>query len=238
MDQPPPMPTRVRQLAARLIEVVGRELAVEYIANGRWQITISDDRVQAVLMLRQTPLGRIRLRGTSLTIDGKLLRLPRGAERLAQIFDDPDSALQAGTPAEQTLPPEHPIHHAPPVVRHHFYSLLMRMRRAKEGVKLDVNECEHGWTLTIDVEGDGLKKTSLRLNYTQRRHWGFDPQRPLDLWIDGEDRTDDTRGDMTKALRMLMRGPEAPTSTPAINGPASSQRSNAVETRRATVRRT
>lgn len=218
----PSTPPLVQEMLDELTNA-GLDPQVEQRHARFWRITVTSDRVTVTVDFRRNPAGQLKWAGSTLTVDGEDRPLARDAAHLADIFHDPDA--QTAAPA---MPPAAPVAAAPPAVQHQYRVLVAKCGQGM----VSLGRQGHDWLIGLDNDDAATRIRFSRLGGTQKkRYW----MSGIVLVIGGVDYTRQVGNDLSEALRLLGGAgqPEAPQSTgaPDTHGP----RSNAVETRRATV---
>jgi hypothetical protein len=226
-------PRVVHEYAARVLESVGQAPLIERVGTSRWRLTVANDRVCGTLDFKLSSGGRCVWAASALVVDGKRQEQPaEDLDHFGRIFRDPSNELdrRERAPAPMGEPISvRPVEEAPSAVREIYAALVNRLG---DKATVQVGADAHFWTLQVEA---GV--AVLRLNYR------LDPDdgscgngTPIQLVIDGQDRSDEVGDGIERALAMMLRPEVAPTNAPppvnAIAGPA---RSNSVEVRRATV---
>ncbi len=224
------VPKIVTEWIDRIQEATGYGSTVERINDRKWRLTTEGGRVRLTIDFVNPGSGKVRRRGSTLAVDGVQRELAEDFDHLVQIFKDPDGDGQSAegsrspeSPEVLEMPPWRSPDEAPLAVRASYDSLVRAAGDAAE-----IGERDGRWMV-------GLRRDDrvIRLVFTRvKKMWGLDR---LQLILDGVDRSQEARGDLAKAL-MLMNGESPSISGEKVIGtPSASARSNAVETRRATV---
>ena len=218
-------PRIVADMARKLHRDTGREPDVVMLPGRLWRLTLENERVHLTVDYRsRRPGGSTRWAGSTLTVDGESRPLAQNYEHFVEIFRNPGMKGELAP-----IPPGGDITEAPAVVRG-FYEKNQRagiydLRAGFDGDR---------WVIGLDHPRGGLRFT-FRCGLNGK--WGADPAAPMQVVIDGIDRTAETAGDLENALALL-GGHPSEDSAPAGGLVASAQassRANSVEVRRATV---
>ncbi len=222
------LPTIVSEVVAELHQKLGIRPDVEQLSGGRWRVMVANSRVCATAVFRRSSGGRTHRTAATLTVDSCSRELAADDDHLVEIFNYPDGKKAAGI---EPMPPACSLDAAPVLVKHQYHIIHSRV-----GDKWDVRLGRSGNQYTVGMESD---KGVLRLHFRRSRgkHWAFDPKRPIQVIIDGEDRSKEIKGSVGRAVALFIEtsAGESSPAKPSINTPAAPARSNSVATRRATV---
>ncbi|WP_431881711.1 hypothetical protein [Micromonospora chalcea] len=227
------VPPAVQEELDEIVHATGGRGEIERRADRRYRIIVSNDRCRVTVDLKMTGPGRWGWGGSTLTVDGQQHPLVPGTHELGRLFRDPDGYDAAEAPPEgelDAMPPAREPGEAPVIVAQQFRTLHDRLG---EGAEVTLGAEGDVWVIGVDGPRGGIR---LRYREQRRDRWGMDQQRPLQIVVDGLDRTAEAKGDLAKALALMgeQRGDSA-TNPPPVDRPSSASRSNAVETRRSTV---
>lgn len=223
----PPTPKYVRRGVADLKRAIGVEPTIEF-NDGRWLLVVNGERAKLTWEFRYLSTGRLQYnKAPMLTVDGKTRKLEATDDRtyLRSLFNPPQETSSGAT--------EVLVKHAPAIVQHNYWAIANYF--ASRGVEAVVRVTQQDHLYSINLE---METKSLRMRFSRNAgRWNYDPERPIQLIVDGEDRSADVAGNLAKALAALCGTPGPPASggPPAIGGPSSPARNNSVETRRSTV---
>lgn len=219
----PPQPKYVRRGIAHLQRVLGVDPIVEF-SKERWLLSVQGERAVLTWEFRYLSTGKLQYnKPMMLTINGETRPLAPGDD-IRSLLNPPQAIPLGGT--------EVPVKNAPAVVQHNYWAIVNYLRsRDLEGV-VRLTTQDGVYTLGLETEAK-----SLRMRFRQSMgRWSSDPELPIQLIIDGEDRTGDAGGNLAKALASMCGTPNPPASgPPGIGGSVGPARNNSVETRRSTV---
>lgn len=236
-------PAAVTATVEAITRHTGRTPAVERLRHNKWQLALTDGRVEVTMRFKRFSVGgRTRSVFSSITVDGKKHGDYCCAECLADLLDK--AAPGAAPAVPDPMPPAAPVEQAPVLVQQWFRTMhaVLTKHNAKHDTQLvaEIGSAEDGrWVAGIEFPRGSLRlyfrRTSIRRGATSWA-WGLDRE-ALQLIIDGFDRTKDTAGDLDKALELLMGS--APGTRPAAPGsigrPSDAKAVNSVQVRRSTV---
>lgn len=216
-----------------LERLTGTRPTVGRPATNRWRIEMRNPRVFAYADFKISPGGRCVQAGTALHIDGERVENANGYAHFARIFtaDDPWSEVQEKViepiPIGDPIEPIN-VEDAPPAVRAGYTDLV---RGLPAGTEVTVGMGNgYYWSVTAQV---GV--ATIRLNFYNGKPVKLSSRTPIQIMVAGVDRTSEIQGRLDRALAMMTGQPgEQISATPTI-GASPAARSNAVETRRATV---
>lgn len=219
-------PKKVREMydyAAR----AGFSPQVTGVPGGDWEVFVEGSRIRASAFYSHRN-GRTRQTGSRLTVDGELHRSAHDMNDLRQIWDKYENGAPPPALAEIEDPGETPV---PRGIQEAVE--LVRKRLGDQGeVRAGLSGSD--WVIGIGLPGtaDGMRIFAVNVH----GDWKVDMSR-LQLVIDGEDRSHEAGGDLTKALTLLSGAstPEAaaPPSSPFRKSPA--KRDTGVEMRKGNV---
>lgn len=222
---PETKPRIVAGMAAKLHRDTGHKPEVVMLPGKLWRLTLENDQVRLTINYRsRKPGGSTRWAGSTLTVDGESRPLAENYDHFVEIFRNPGMKGELAP-----IPPGGDITEAPAVVRA-FYE-----RNQRAGIYELRAGCDGDrWVIGLDHPRGGFR-------FTFRRgldgKWRVDPAAPMQVIVDGADRTAETAGDLEKAFALLgghLGEDGAPAGGPVAAAQASS-RANSVEVRRATV---
>jgi hypothetical protein len=197
-----------------------------------WRVSLDTGHVQLVIDFKAR-LGKTRFASSTLTVNGKPHRLARGPQDLRQIIQKTEVTSHVKRPVTaEPVPLNGSLEEAPTTVVSLCKSLALKLQDV-DGVTLRAGRDQHRWVIGVDSS-----RSELRVFFTrQRRQWGLDGRRPLQVIIDGKDRSAEASGDLSKAMLMLSYSEPSEPPSGAVSSVVghTSARSNSVETRRATV---
>ncbi|MFC9436887.1 hypothetical protein [Nocardia sp. NPDC057030] len=187
-----------------------------------WVVSVTTERAEMRLELQRSDDGRWKWHDSTLTVDGELRPNAKDADDLARIIRlanglEPDEILP--------MPPERDPSEAPPQVQQQYYNFARRT-----DVPVLVGYDGQVWVIGLDME-----RASLRLVYVRRARHRLETR--IALYIDGENRSAEVAGDLTRAMAMMAaanQSPAAPKTIGAASGPANP---NSPESRKGTVMR-
>lgn len=238
------IPSDVKEKLDRLEEATGIRPTLTTTGSGfakAWHMEVVTDRVRLTGSMRAaTRPGRFKWGHSTLAVDGVPRETVANLTELAALFAAPSTPADDIEPVEPTGPTPVPVsgtaEDAPSVVRKVYNNLVARVG-SKATVSIGGDK-DH-WIIGLDSS-----RVALRLVYRsvatdrwslEKDFWDQDRQRPIELFVEGVDHSDMVKGKLDEALAMALNpGVQNPT-VPAIRQTAASTRSNAVETRRATV---
>lgn len=234
MAEPDP-PTYLPRLVRNAIDDCVRDLNVTPTVDQpdprTWIVTAATSRVVAAVTFRLTAGNRARRAAHSLTVDGTHRSHGWSMEDLIRLFRDPDTADQPAT--LPPMPPEAPPEQAPGLVRGMYSSMLAAAARGNGALSVQLGRSGNRWTVCVSTP-DGTR--GARVNYVRTgRRWQLDPTHPIQVIVDGQDRSAEVGGDISQAMALLVRDSPPTPGAPPIPGAAPAARNNSVETRRATV---
>ncbi len=230
----------VQRFADQLAEDTGHRMVIERVTSREWRVVADNGRVRMTIDYRMAGRGRVIHAGSTLAIDGQRRGLAKDYDDFIRIFGDPDNA-DTPPPRDLTDPSDIgaivQVADCPEVIRR---MAQMAGEKMPGEPTIRVGRTLDRWILAIDGE-----KFQLRLNYRGGR---LDTGRPhkatpvvpvrrdhIQLWVGGEDYTEQVGGRFEKVLELLMGTPRADNQTgPAIKG----ERRAAVPTTGVTVRNT
>lgn len=212
--------------AVRLTPTVERD-------GNSWTLIVASERVTATATYQRQGKGRVKWVSGSLTVDGEDRPLARTYNQLARILHDPDSAQHAATASSPRLPPLITTADAPPLVSSHYHQTVTAIGGHAE---IQLHGTRNRWTIALNSP-----QATLRVHYRRIRRGspiGYDPRQPFHIIINGEDRTHEAAGDLTRAIRLasVALSTHADNLTPS-GAPSAAARSNSVEIRRHSVMR-
>jgi hypothetical protein len=220
------VPKIVTEWISRVDEATGCISFVERIDVRTWRMVTESERVRLTLDFKNGGNGKVKRSGSTLAVDGAPRELAKDFEHLIQIFNDPDESKQAAGVAKavevKPMPPLRSPEDAPLSVRTAYEALI------RAGKPAEIGEKDGCWVVGFESDTRALRMAF----QLRRKQWHLTIDQ---LIIDGVDRSQEAGGDIVKAIELL--GGEVPSITRerVIGSPSSSARSNAVETRRATV---
>lgn len=200
--------------------------------GGQWEVFIAGEHVRASAFFGAKP-GSPKtkyLRG-ELVIDG--IARPRTVSfgELHDVWDEHELGIRQDGLLEVTDPGRDAV---PAIVWHTADSLR---RRAGEGLDIRCGRARRRWAVAVDFSpGTGLRILFEWDDDTEE--WRIPARNPIQLFIDGEDRSSEAEGKTEKAMALLAAR-AYPVSGAAAPGLAASPaaRSNGVETRKMVVKR-
>lgn len=241
------LPGTIRQMVIDLWEATGAVPVVEPLNARTWRITVANDRVVMVLEMRRNASRHIRPHRTTLTVDGTERDPVCGMAAFADVFLDPPDGPPPVAPGEPIpLPPDRPADQAPHKIAEQFRQMQKAMARApaldrngnpRSPATVSLGYARGRWVV-------GLRGVGARGEFFIRWCWVCDDHGQWMMTIDGSqvivggrDITEDTGGDMARAIKIALGHMPMPSGGPA--SPAAptraAARSNAVEARRASV---
>lgn len=226
------LPRVVRIEADKVHAAVGLTPAVERDGDS-WTLIVASDRVTATATYQRKGKGHVKWVNGSLTVDGEDRPLARTYNQLARILHDPDRAQRAVTASSPPLPPLITPADAPPLVSSHYHQTVTAIGGRAE---IRLHGTRNRWIIALTSP-----RATLRVHYRRIRRGspiGYDPRQPFHIIINGEDRTDEAAGDLTRAIRLASAALRTPADNVAPSGaPAAAARCNSVEIRRHSVMR-
>jgi hypothetical protein len=211
------LPKVVRRFYASM-EFIGHPIEVERLGGG-WRLVMASDRVRVTIDFTPNRLGKTDWSSSTLVVDGQEHPLANDPSHLKAIFDNPGGTRDLGP-----LPEPVNSEKAPLKIREDY----RYMAEALEGKATVVLGHEGNvWIIALDAD-----ETQVRVGYHVHRD-RF--QQSIDVVQDGVDRTHEVGGDMAKMMAILAKPSDSAAPAQAPGKTAASPRSNAVETRRATV---
>ena len=241
-QEPNYVPATVKAFMDDLEKATGVPATAAPHGPRRWRITHTNDRVTLTLDYKTTGPGRWHWAASTLTVDGQRRALAAGMEHYAAIFADPDKApggSTGDTEEEQHLPA--PPSQAPPPVRKAHRIIADALAAVDHTVETGHLPAGDVWLVELTT---GRVTVRMRWTHTSRRKsrqgysWDMAADRPIEVVVDGVDRTGEVGRDINKALHMAANpggSAPAPDGRGPVSGVADAARSTAVETRRATV---
>jgi hypothetical protein len=223
------IPERVQRFADNVVETVGIEPAIEFVA-GYWLITLTAPRVVATARFKHSRGrgGRWSWHDGTLTVDGEPRPVTNSMEELARLVADPDGRAAAPAP----LPASEPPGKAPAAVQRDFWAIARKLGTDAVTVGCDGKR----WVVALEMTKPSGATASLRINYANHAHrWIPDPYRPFTLILDGRDRTSEINN-LAEAMA-LMAGQSEPgePGTGGVAGAAEATGFGSVDVRRHSV---
>lgn len=221
-----PQPREVRRWEASVREN-GFEPMVRQLASGEWEVAIEGEHIRATAILGRKPGNRRTqfLRG-ELFIDGEKQPQAASFAELRELWDEREGGEQEGALMEIADPGARPVPAVVTTVASRVASALGGRLGARTGI------CGEHWVIGADFDGD----TGLRFVFTRSRGiWNLDPRHPVQLFIEGTDRSEEAGGDIEKALSLAVRSYPVPDSDKPAGKPRAGFRDNGIETRRRVV---
>ena len=220
------VPKFIRTEMDEIDEATKLETTAQEVEAGLWRIALSTERVALTIDYRHKGAGRYDWADSTLAVDGQPRSLAKDAKHLASIFRDPDQRAQF--PA---MPPESSPGRAPALVQSNYHKLRHHF---KDGAGVRLGQAGRHWIIEV-----ATGKAVLRMNFIrQRKTWTLDSETPIQVSIDGIDKSADIDGNLEEALSLIFEsGPQATPLYGSINATANPSRSNSVEVRRAVVMR-
>lgn len=232
-------PKEVRRLVADLHEAgFGEFVFVNGTPGGAWEVGIEGEHVRAAagFVFRN---GKTRRADGTMAIDGKPAPLAEDMEDLRRIWTEheetaPEPEAGPAVLMEIADPGRVPV---PQMVQ--FAADKMTAGGAEHGFEVRIGVAAGGhWAVGIDLpEGDGLRLVFSRY---QRNLWELDRDRPIQVVVDGTDRSGEVGGDVEKALSVLLKHTPPPPNAPppgtsAVGKRESSRPTTGVATRKMVV---
>jgi hypothetical protein len=206
----------------------------QHLRGRRWRVTVSNDRVSMWVEYEALSRGRLQWAGSQLFIDGNQVPKADSYGHFLQIFADPDADMPARVPVFVDVDPGA----APPAVRSTYQKLVAAAGKQPGELRVAVRRAGRQWLVCVENERMSLRcrfETPLMnplrpLASPQTRR----ARRPLELVVDGQDRTEEINGRIDKALAMMLDHP-APPARPAIGHRAPAAVNTGVAVRRQSV---
>lgn len=221
-----PWPKEVRR-ACESARAIGLDPVVTGTPGGSWLVAVEGEHVRATAAFEHRA-GRTKQVCGELTVDGEPHPLAESWEHLREIWDRHELGVTA--PAglmEVTDPGRVP---PPDIVR----TTAGRIESRAPGVPVRTGVSGEHWVIAADgQDGDGLRLVFTRYG----RSWGLDEDRPVQVVVGGEDRSEEAEGDIGKAVALAFGGSRPPDAAVPAASPRRqpAARSNGVETRRMVV---
>lgn len=230
-------PKEVSRLAADLRELgFGSFVFVNGMPGGSWEVGIEGAHVRASANFAFRN-GKTRRAGGAMLIDGTPAPLAEDMDDLRRIWDEyeggeapapdvPAVLLEIGDPGSQPVP-----------LTVQLAADKVKASAADAGFEVRVGTSGPHWVVGIDLPGGN----GLRMVFTRsRRIWDVDRDRPIQVVVDGADRSAEAGTDVSEALALLLTGSAAPPAdTPpgrsAVSRRQPGYRDQGVETRRRVV---
>lgn len=231
---PPYVPGKIRTLVDWLEEATGTLPTVERLDDSRWQLTIANERVRSTVDFKKTPGGKVKWDSSRLWVDGEERPIVNAQDDFPELFLYPDGPEPVPEGQAEPMPPEAAPADAPAKVREDYN----RIRKGLSGkVEAHIRLGRKGPRWVIGVTNE---RFDFRFRYVLRNNseWVADPRMPVQAVIEGVDRTDEIKGDITKAFRMMQGVPtnNAPPPSGIAGGPkGAAGRANSVQVRNTTV---
>lgn len=226
------VPKEVSRLVADLTDLeFGPFVFVNGTPGGSWEAGVEGERVRVAASFVFRGGRTKRVPGTC-TVDGKPHALV-GIDDLRAFWDEHEGTA---APPESAVLLEIADPSGRPVPRQVQFAADSLTGRAGGKVEVRIGVSGSHWVVGVDLPGgDGL-----RMVFSQRRRvWDVDPDRPLQVIVNGEDKSAEAGGDVARAVELLTAGsapPGAgrPPSASAV-GSQPARRDTGVETRRMVV---
>jgi hypothetical protein len=218
------LPKVVRRFYAS-IEHIGYPIEAEQV-NGGWRLSMASDRVYVTIDFSTSRLGKTDWSGSTLTVDGKARPLANDPCHLKAIFDNPDGTRDLGPLPEHHDPDSREV---PPRIRKDFVYISEAL--AEKATVVLGHPRGQEWVIAIEAPD-----TQVRISFVAEQHrTRLHMRQEIDVVQDGVDRSHEVGGDLAKLVAMM--APKSDTKAPETPAgkTTGSSRSNAVETRRATV---
>jgi hypothetical protein len=226
MNQKIYVPKFIQAEMDEIDEATKLETTALEVEAGLWRIALSTKRVAFTIDFRHKGGGRFDWAHSTLAVDGQPRPLAKDVHHLASIFHDPDQRAHF-----QAMPPACSPKGAPALVQHTYHMLRNRF---KDGASVRLGRTSRHWIVEFMTD-----RATLRMNFVhQKKSCILDGETPLQVSVDGIDKTAEVDGNLEEALSLIFE--TAPQSTPlngSINAVANPARSNSVEVRRAVVMR-
>jgi len=223
-------PRAAAMMAAELHKATGHRPSVAYLGAARWQLQLSNDRVELTIDYQGGSGKRAKWAGSTLKVDGERRELARDFDDFVRIFADPDGRDVTGL---DPVPDDGNITGAPPIVQDQYRQLAGQIG---ELATVEAGQAGRRWIIGVTFAG---REAGLRMFFTRARHgglWTPDPRRYLQVVVDGQDISGQVGKDLDQALARLMPRPGEPApSAGPVTAPADRARQNSVEVRKATV---
>jgi hypothetical protein len=230
------IPARIRALIQDMQQATGHEADVENLTGSKWRVTLQNARVRLTMDYALDGRGRLKGHsGSTLQVDGKDRPLAKNFDHFVTIFKDPDSEQQVLAELAP-MPPVRSPDEAPAELLVVYQALTNRLATLGPDA---VATLQLGFDGRRWVIGLGDANRGIRYFFEQHRknRWRPAELRPLQVVVDGVDRTTEAEEKLTKAIALMTAASPgaAPTSDSiarAVPAPRSS-----TETRRGTVMR-
>lgn len=238
-DTPSFVPPQVREMMDELFRLTGVSATAEAATSRRWRITHTNARVVMTYDMKTTSPGRWQHAGSTLTVDGHRRPLAAHAKHYAQIFADPDTAPSnedAGAGEEDPQPRSLEV--APTSIQR-YRTQIDALLPTEHAVGVAFIPGCNVWILEISTDRATARLRFVSAGRDRSRRgsqWDLDLAQPIQLVVDGVDRSVEVGSRFTRAMELMARpGEQGPLAGGPVAGPAPAARSNAVQTRRATV---
>ncbi|WP_069162927.1 hypothetical protein [Nocardia altamirensis] len=219
----PAIPKAVRSWIRDFREV-GLEPEVEHIER-RWRLSVTTEHAATELWLKRTPSGSWKWADASLTVDGEPRPLAHDAADLARIFREANQACEL-VQADPMPPPCAPDS-APPRVQQEYWALV---RHIGDETQIQLGRDGNQWFIGLDAGG-----AALRMRFRRTRTEGLLMR--LQVIVDGQDRSEQARGDLAQALQLMMPAQESGPADPGMNPSSAALPASSAGSRKGTVMR-
>jgi hypothetical protein len=213
----------VRAFGDQLAADAGHPVTYEKIAAAEWRIIIENDRVRMTVDYRRTGKSKILHAGSTLAIDGQRVKLASSYEDFIRIFNDP-AAYGTPMPTAEVDPTnpddignEVPADQMPAKLRQLVDTATTKM---PDNVTVRIGRAGRRWTIAMTND-----QVTLRMNLTggqldtgrphRRVPINMASDRPIELWVNGTDLTDQVAGRLDIALGLINGTPHAAAPAPA-----------------------
>jgi hypothetical protein len=210
VDEPQSVPSVVTEFVEELREATGHQPRVTRLDARCWRLTLTSEAVMLTLDYRLLRPRRLYWVDSSLVVNGKRRELAKDFDHLLAVFTDPDCGQRQQERSARTepepMPPRCPVQAVPRDLRQIYAQVCGQVDNlGGQLIEVQVGHVGQHWTIGVDIARFSMRMNFKMVRTRSSRPGKITPDRlwPIEVFVDGVNRSDEVGGSLDKALALF-----------------------------------